>query len=253
MHYFFLFIYLIFGGILGGLLTTMASMASLATYPFLLSVGIPPVYANTTNDAALIWSGISSAISSRQELKGHWRELFFYALFSATGSAIGCLLLISFSGKTFEKVVPFCIAFSGILVLVSDKLRIKNRKSLPTIIKILFFLAIIIYGIYNGYFGAAAGVMLLAILNIITDYDFYTYNAMKNIIAPLNNFVALIIYMFTEKIYWLAAVPLAIGMFIGAYIGPKLLRHLPVRRIKIGIAILALIQAGYYAYTAYFK
>lgn len=41
MSPFFLFIYLIFGGILGGLLSTIASMASLATYPVLLSVGIP--------------------------------------------------------------------------------------------------------------------------------------------------------------------------------------------------------------------
>lgn len=253
MHYFLLFIYLIFGGILGGLFATMASMASLATYPFLLSVSIPPVYANTTNDAALIWSGISAAISSRRELKGHWRELFFYALFSATGSAIGCFLLINFSAKTFEKVVPFCIAFSGIMVLVSDKLRIKNKKQLPIIIKILLFLIIIVYGIYNGYFGAAAGVMLLAVLNIITDYNFYTYNAMKNIIAPLNNSIALLIYIFTEKIYWLDAIPLAIGMFIGAYIGPILLKHLPVKKIKIGIAVLAFIQAAYYAYTAYFK
>ena len=50
MSPFFLFVYLILGGILGGLLSTIASMASLATYPILLSVGIPPVYANTTNE-----------------------------------------------------------------------------------------------------------------------------------------------------------------------------------------------------------
>lgn len=253
MHFFLLFIYLIFGGFLGGLLATMASMASLATYPILLSVGIPPVYANTTNDAALIWSAISAAISSRRELKGHWREVFFYLIFSATGSAIGCLLLISFSSKTFQKVVPFCLLASGILVLTSNKLHIKNRQKLPAFIKAVFFLIIIIYGMYNGYFGAAAGIMLLAVLNIITDYDFYTYNAMKNIIAPLNNLIALIIYMFTEKIYWLDAFPLAIGLFIGAYIGPKLLRHLPEKIIRIGIATLAFIQAAYYAYTAYIK
>lgn len=253
MHFFLFFVYLIFGGFLGGLLATMASMPSLATYPILLSVGIPPVYANTTNDAALIWSGFSAAISSRHELKGHWRELLFYALFSGTGSAIGCFLLINFSSKTFQRVVPFCLIFSGILVLISNRLKVKNQDQLPTTVKALFFFAIIVYGIYNGYFGAAAGVMLLAILNIITDYDFYTYNAMKNIIAPINNLIALLIYMCTERIYWLAALPLAIGMFIGSYIGPKLLKHLPEKIIRIGIALLAFIQADYYAYTAYIK
>ena len=80
MSPFFLFVYLILGGTLGGLLSTIASMASLATYPILLSVGIPPVYANTTNDAALIWTGVGSTASSLKELKGHWKEVSFYSI-----------------------------------------------------------------------------------------------------------------------------------------------------------------------------
>ena len=93
MSPFFLFVYLILGGILGGLLSTIASMASLATYPILLSVGIPPVYANTTNDAALIWTGVGSTASSLKELKGYWKEVSFYSIFTIVGSALGLSLI----------------------------------------------------------------------------------------------------------------------------------------------------------------
>lgn len=246
-------IYLIFGGILGGFCASMASMASLATYPVLLSVGIPPVYANTTNDAAIIWNGVGSTIASTKELKGHWRKVIFYSVITIIGSIIGCLLLIHFPGRIFEKVVPFCIAFSGLLVLVSGKAGLKDSETLSPLAKFLSLVALIITGIYAGYFGAASGVLMLAILNLITNDDFLTVNAMKNIAGSVGNLVALVIYMFTERIYWSAAIPMAVGVLFGSYLGQKLLGKIPAKVVRITIAVLALIQAGYYAYTAYFK
>ena len=145
MSPFFLFIYLILGGILGGLLSTIASMASLATYPILLSVGIPPVYANTTNDAALIWTGVGSTASSLKELKGHWKEVSFYSIFTIVGSALGCVLLIQFPGKIFEKIVPFCIAFSGLMILFSGEIHLEkdDNNRLLQIISLLCLVVIL--------------------------------------------------------------------------------------------------------------
>ncbi|MBP2058183.1 putative membrane protein YfcA [Lactobacillus colini] len=247
-----LFAYLLFGGILGGLLSTIASMASLATYPFLLSAGIPPVYANTTNDAALIWGGVGSTVASLKELSGHWKQVWFYSIFTVVGTALGCFLLINFPGEVFEKIVPFCIAFSGITILFSGKVNMSVQDDdTNNWLKVLSLVSILIVGIYAGYFGAASGVLLLVILNFITEDDFLTVNAMKNLIGGLSSLVALLIYMFTEKIYWLAAIPMAIGVLIGSFLGPKIIRHIPVKIIRITIASLALIQAGYFAYTAY--
>lgn len=249
-----LFIYLVIGGILGGLFSTMAGLASLATYPILLSVNIPPVYANITNDAALIWAGIGSTAASINELKGHWRKLLFYAVFSVFGSVIGCSLLINFPGKIFEKVVPFCIAFSGFMVLLpkKDASSIGMSKNSP-VFKVLSLLCIMITGLYTGYFGAASGVLMLGILNLITNDDFLTVNAMKNVISALNNLIALIIYIFTAEVYWSAALPLAIGVLCGSYLGPKLMHFIPIKVMKYIIFTLALIQAAYFAYTAYLK
>ena len=250
----FLFIYLVLGGILGGLASTMAGMASLATYPVLLSLGIPPIYANITNDAALIWAGIGSTASSINELKGHWQKLLFFACFSIFGSIIGCFLLIRFPSKTFEKIVPFCIAFSGIMVLLPKPKDFKNNSSKNKLVfKFITLLCIIITGLYTGYFGAAAGVLMLGILNLITDDKFLTVNAMKNVINALNNFVALIIYIFTAKVYWSAAIPLAIGVLFGSYLGPKAMRFIPIKVMKWTIAALTLCQALYFGYTAYLR
>ena len=160
MSPFFLFVYLILGGILGGLLSTIASMASLATYPILLSVGIPPVYANTTNNAALIWTGVGSTASSLKELKGYWKEVSFYSIFTIVGSALGCMLLIQFPGKIFEKIVPFCIAFSGLMILFSGEIHLEKDGN-NRLLQIISLLCLVITGIYAGYFGAASGVLCL--------------------------------------------------------------------------------------------
>ncbi len=148
-------IFLLLGGVAGGLLSSVASMASLASYPVLLAVGIPPVFANVTNDAALIWTSIGSTVSSTKELKGHWKQVLFYTIFTVVGSILGCILLLSFPPKIFEKAVPFFIAFSGLMIIVSGKHHSLNTKTQPTWLKIIYFLALLVMGMYTGYFGAA--------------------------------------------------------------------------------------------------
>ncbi|MCT3603277.1 sulfite exporter TauE/SafE family protein [Lactobacillus acidophilus] len=246
-------IFLLIGGVAGGLLSSVASMASLASYPVLLVVGIPPVYANVTNDAALIWTSIGSTISSTKELKGHWKETWFYTIFTVIGSVLGCVLLLSFPSSVFEKAVPFFIAFSGIMIIISGKHNALNTAKQPMWLKIVYLVALLIMGVYTGYFGAAGGVIVLVLLTYITNEKFIVINAIKNVVCGFANLVALIIFMFTSRIYWLQAIPLAIGMFIGGYIGPAILRRVPEKPVRIFIAALAFIQAGYFFYTAYLR
>ncbi len=60
-------------GVLGGLTGSIAGLASVATYPALLLVGLPPVTANVTNTVALVFNGIGSIWGSRPELRGPGR------------------------------------------------------------------------------------------------------------------------------------------------------------------------------------
>ncbi|WEV70545.1 sulfite exporter TauE/SafE family protein [Lactobacillus sp. ESL0785] len=244
-------IFIFIGGIAGGLLSSVASMASLASYPVLLAVGIPPVYANVTNDAALIWTGIGSTISSTKELKGHWKQVGFYAIFTVVGSLFGCFLLLSFPSRVFEKLVPFFIAGSGIMVIISGKHHNLEPHKTPLWQELFYIAALLVMGIYTGYFGAAGGVIVLVLLTYITDEKFIVVNAIKNVICGLANFVALIVFAFTSHIYWLQSIPLAIGMFIGGYLGMDILRKVPAKAVRVFIAALAFIQAGYFFYKAY--
>ena len=93
--------------------------------------------------------------------------------------------------------------------------------------------------------------MILVLLTYLSDEDFLVANAIKNAVCGFTNLVALIIYSFTSKIYWWDAIPMAVGMFIGGYLGPIVLRYIPAKLMRWVIALLALIQAVIFFKQAY--
>lgn len=248
------FIFLIFAGILAGIVSAVASMASLVSYPALLMVGVPPVMANITNTASLIFTGAGSAVSSLKELKGHWLETAKYSVFILVGALGGSLLLLKFPGTVFERLVPFFVLFSAGILLLSGSQKFfdlaKNRSIKGTIGA---YLGLIIAGLYTGYFGAAAGVLMLIFLTYISDAEFVTINAMKNIIGSLGNLVALIVFIFGSKIMWAMVLPMAIGLFIGGYLGQKSIHYLSPKAVRWITAGFSVILASYLFYTAYIK
>lgn len=251
-------------GIVAGILSTVTGLASLASYPALLYWGaLNPISANITNTTALLFNAVSSGVSSRRELSGHWKELFRVMTIIFFGGIVGAILLTYLPSKTFSYVVPVFIGVAGIGILIPDRKTPKatiddevsndkpgSKKMLADIGLIVLYFCI---GVYGSYFGAAAGVILLAVLARTSKDPFPVYNAIRNVAMISANIVGTVFYIFKygqhghTHIYWALAIPLGIGFLIGGYTGPKLVRILPVKFIKILTGILAL----YLAYTQF--
>lgn len=247
--------YLLVAGTIAGFISAVAGLASLISYPVLLSIGVPPVSANVTNTAALIFTGLGSTMASGKELHGHRRIMWHVALVAMAGGIIGCLILAFAPSSSFEKVVPFMIFGAGVAMLVAGQHTVSSKNQQPDglVKRGLKNGAIFLVGIYIGYFGAAAGIFLLSILTVTLTTPFVVSNAIKNFTSFMTNILSLVIYAFTTKVYWLLAVPLAVGMFIGGYMGPIAIRHVPVKLTRTVISIAAMLLGLYLFYTAYFK
>lgn len=128
-----------------------------------------------------------------------------------------------------------------------------EKKPLPTWRKILYALLLLVMGAYEGYFGAAGGVVVLVILTYMINDQFTVINAIRNVICGLADLIALLIYSFYSQIYWIDAIPMAIGMFCGGLVGPILLRYIPAKVMRRIIAVLAFIQAGYFFWQVYIQ
>src|SRR6185312_14484036 len=86
------------------------------------------------------------------------------------------------------------------------------------------FLAVAVYG---GYFGAAAGVLLLALLLVALPVSMLQGNAIKNVLLGVSNAIAAICFALFAPVDWWAVLPLAAGALLGARLGPVVARHLP--------------------------
>src|ERR1039458_7816297 len=54
-------------GIAAGIVSTVASLASVVSYPVLLALGLPPLSANVTNTVSLLFTGVGATAGSRPE------------------------------------------------------------------------------------------------------------------------------------------------------------------------------------------
>jgi uncharacterized membrane protein YfcA len=241
---------LVAAGIVGGLAGSVAGLASVATYPALLLVGLPPVAANVTNTVALVFNGVGSVAGSLPELQGQRAELKRLMPIAAIGGAAGAALLLSIPAEGFEKVVPILLGASAILIALPRRQRPEGaiRSRTHVVLKGVAILAVCIYG---GFFGAAAGVLLLALFLSTGDESMAHANATKNVVLGVANFIAAIAFIVLAPVYWLAVVPLGIGCLLGSRLGPVVVRHAPATAIRLVIAVAGMALAVKLGLDAY--
>lgn len=243
-----IYVVLFVAGVAAGITGSVAGLASLVSYPVLLAVGLPPVTANVTNTVALVASTAGSVAGSQTELKGQSAELRNPALAAVIGGIVGGGLLLAAPADSFEFTVPWLIAgASGAILLPRREHRENpNRYHRPAMLG-----ATALIGVYGGYFGAAAGVLMLSVLLNMTPDSFARCNAAKTLLVGLANGVAALAFAFFGPVRWLAVIPLAVGLFIGGGLGPAIVRRTPPTPLRVVIAIAGIglaIDLGLQAY-----
>lgn len=247
--------FLAVAGVAGGLTGSIAGLASVATYPALLVVGLPPVTANVTNTVALVFNGIGSVWGSRPELADQLSWLRRMLPAAAAGGVLGAVLLLSTPAEGFERIVPVLLGIASVAILLprpaKDDVTTMARRRHRVLAR-LEVVAIFVICVYGGYFGAAAGVLLLALLLRADDATLAGANAGKNVVLGVANTVAAVIFSMVAPVNWPAVVALGLGCLVGSRLGPVVVRHAPAGplRLLIGAAGLALaIKLGFDAYS----
>jgi uncharacterized protein len=247
-------VFLAAAGLLGGLTGSIAGLASVATYPALLLIGLAPVTANVTNTVALVFNGIGSVWGSRPELAGQKAWIKSVAPVAALGGATGAALLLSTPAEGFEKIVPALLALASLAIVLPRRrgrqARVADHQR-HTVTRLIESTAIFSICIYGGYFGAAAGVLLLALLLGAGTDTLAHANAGKNVILGVANGVAAVVFMMLAPVQWLAVVPLGLGCLLGSRLGPKVVRHAPAGPLRVAIGVAGLALAVKLAVDAY--
>jgi uncharacterized membrane protein YfcA len=236
-------------GVGAGAINTLVGSGSLITFPVLLAVGYPPLTANVSNNLGVVPGSISGAYGLRRELRGQRARLLRFAPASLLGGAAGAALLLALPASAFDAIVPAFVALAIVLVVLQPRInrRLAERRRAGEMHEhggAPALLATGAAGVYGGYFGAAQGVLLLAILGIAIDDDLRRVNALKVVLAGVANGVAAIVFVLAAELAWEAVALIAAGAAIGGQLGAHAGRRLPEPALRavivvVGIAAIA--------------
>ncbi len=243
------FTLLVLAGVGAGLTGSIAGLASLVSYPALLATGLPPVTANVTNTVALVLNGAGSVSASGPELRGQGRRLLRLSAGAVLGGAAGAALLLLTPSDAFERIVPWLIGGAALAILVQRPPRElaaegaaghtggHDRDHWGTLAGTFGI------SIYGGYFGAAQGVILIALLGIFIDDGLQRLNALKNVLAALVNGIAALLFIAFADVDWAVAGLLAVGAVTGGQVGATLGRRISPGWLRAVIVVVGVAVA----------
>jgi hypothetical protein len=235
-------------GIAAGTINTVVGSGTLITFPILLTFGYQPVVANVSNTIGLVPGSVSGAIGYRRELAGQRERALRLALASGSGGVIGAVLLLTLPASAFKAIVPAFIVVALVLVVLQPRLSAalaSHRREGRVHVGPLAFACVFASGIYGGYFGAAQGIMLLAVLGLSLSEDLQRLNAVKIVLAGLVNLIAGVIFVFAAHVAWLPVLLIAVGSLLGGVLGARVGRRLPdaaLRLVIVAVGIVAIVR-----------
>ena len=230
-------------GMAAGTINTIVGSGSLLTFPTLLALGYPPVLANVSNTVGLLPGSVSGAIGYRRELHGQRQRVAALGGASLAGGLTGAVLLLVLPSSVFRGLVPVLILGACALVALQPRLarlaasgagRRRAHGGLPLV------LALYGTGVYGGYFGAAYGVITLALLGIFVDDSLQRLNGVKNVLGGVVNGAAALMFVVASDVAWEPAGLLAAGAVVGGQVGATVGRRLPapvLRAVIVAVGV----------------
>lgn len=230
-------------GVAAGTINTVVGSGTLITFPTLLAFGYAPVLANVSNTIGLVPGSMSGAVGYRRELEGQGRRVAMLGIGSLFGGITGAVLLLELPASAFRDIVPVFIAVALVLIVTQRQLqrlighhrRPAHRGTSPAAV-----IGAFCSGIYGGYFGAAQGIMLLALFSLTIDDDLQRLNALKVVTAGLVNLVAGIVFVFAAHVNWGIAALIAAGSILGGVVGSRYGRRLSPGALTVVIVIVGI-------------
>ena len=239
-----------------GVMNAMAGGGTIVTFPTLLLLGEPAITANATSTVALLPAALASMAGFRREVATHREWLKVLLLPSLLGGAIGAVLLLRTPEKAFARLAPVLVLFATVLFMVQGALarRTARRRGdedpsaaptpQPDIPRGRWLAALFwqfLVSIYGGYFGAAIGILMLAVLGFLGLRDIFAMNGLKNFFGFCINGVAAAYFIVRGAVEWPVALIMMAGSIAGGYGGAYFARRIGKEKSRAAVVVIGLV------------
>jgi uncharacterized membrane protein YfcA len=249
----------------GGLMNAMAGGGTIITFPALVFLGQPAIIANATSTVALLPGMAASMAGYGKEVATHKEWLKTLLLPSIIGGGIGSMLLLRTPEKVFANLAPLLVLFATLLFiwqgfLVRRRQRQSPKTAAPSgaaqeiaasetapslrlsrsrwVFAVLFQFGISIYG---GYFGAAIGILMLAVLGFLGLTNIFAMNGLKNFFGLCINGVAAAYFILRGAVVWPVALLMMGGSIAGGYGGARLAQVIGKEKARAAVVVIGFV------------
>jgi len=244
-------LFLLAAGFFAGAINAVAGGGTFISMPVLIYAGLPSVPANASSTVALFPGSLASIYAFRKDFKGfeHIALKYLIAL-SITGGCFGALLLVFTPSTSFDKIIPWLVLAGGIAFIFGKQLSRALQSRFKTS-RVAMVIAQFILGIYGGYFGGGAGIMMMAVWSVMGLSDIKLINANKTLLVGAANSIAVVIFILSGKIWWPQTCIMLIATILGGYAGAYYSRRLNQAVLRAVISGLIVVITALFFYRAY--
>jgi len=226
-------ILLVIGGLIAGVINTMAGGGSTLTVPLLTLAGVPGNEANGSNRVGILTSSLAATAAFRKlgfDGISHAGPIIWPALM---GSLIGSYFINQLTDDSFETAFGLLMIPIALLTIVKPKARKYNGTWSVWVTMTVFFGV----GLYGGAIQAGVGLVLLAAISR-AGFNLIMANSIKVLVNFSITCIALPVFIWQGNVRWMAALILALGLTMGGYIGARFTVEGGEKWIRI-VAVLA--------------
>ncbi len=231
------------GGLVAGIINTMAGGGSLITLPLLIFAGLPPTVANGTNRVAIVLQNMGAMAGFRRHGLKLGREAMLLLIPSVAGAYIGVRLAVNLNEAIMKR------AIGVILVVMLVPLLRRSRPQPPegpVRVKLHWWTwpVYFLIGIYGGFLQAGVGFFYLAVLVGMQGLNLVRANLIKVFLILVYSVLALALFIAHGKVALVPGLALALGTTWGGWLGA----HMAVRKgeklVRVVLAVAVVVSAA---------
>ncbi|MGF1869603.1 TSUP family transporter [Photobacterium indicum] len=225
-----------------GFIDAIAGGGGMITVPALLAVGVPPAQALATNKLQGSFGSFSASLYFVRNGFVSLKEMRNAIVFTFIGSATGALLVQRIDAGVLTSLIPALLVCISLYFLFAPQTG--KGGGTPKLSENAFAFTVgTSIGFYDGFFGPGAGSLFTVCFVAIAQFGLVEATARTKILNFTSNFAALLFFIMAGLPIWEIGLLMAVGGFIGARMGAKVVISKGQKLIRPMVVIISMVMA----------
>ncbi|PSU48542.1 hypothetical protein C9J12_10835 [Photobacterium frigidiphilum] len=227
---------------LAGFIDAIAGGGGMITVPALLAVGVPPAQALATNKLQGSFGSFSASLYFVRNGFVSLKEMRNAIVFTFIGSAIGAVLVQRIDAGVLTSLIPALLVCISLYFLFAPQTG--KGGGTPKLSENAFAFTVgTSIGFYDGFFGPGAGSLFTVCFVALAQFGLVEATARTKILNFTSNFAALLFFIMAGLPIWEIGLLMAVGGFIGARMGAKVVISKGQKLIRPMVVIISMVMA----------